>query len=154
VKTWLPAGTLSDAVQIYAPGTVGLGGQLGNDSVRFTTAGFAPSVRICNERVLGETYFGVIRPAFIFGWIPIANVTFPFAAFVESAPFVDCAGNTELCDWGRIAEVPTTAPPPQPATMAAHSPTANTPQMRFVKKVMRTPLLIVGTREIRVPRCE
>jgi hypothetical protein len=133
VKTWSPGGTANDVRHKEAPGTAGLGEQFGDDGVRLTVTGFAPSVRICNDWVLGETYFGVIRAAVALGWIPIVNVTVPFEAFV--AWVVDM----KLCGCGRIADVPTTAAPPQPAIMATHSPRANMPLMRFVKKVMRTP---------------
>src|SRR5450759_1101410 len=133
---------------MYDPGAVGLGGQFGNHGSMLTTTGFAPSVRIFNDWVPSETYCGVIRPVFVFGLIPIANVTFPFAAFVESAPFMDCAVNTELCDCGDcggIADVPMLAPPlVQPATMTAQSPMANTPlMMRLVERPTRTPSLMI-----------
>jgi hypothetical protein len=78
VKTWLPAGTLIEAVQVYAPGTVALGEQFADDGIRLTTTGVAPSVRMRNDWVLGETYWGAIRPVFVFGLIRIANVTFPY----------------------------------------------------------------------------
>jgi hypothetical protein len=68
-----------------APGAVAAGEQFGDAGVRLTTTGFTPSVRIRNDCVLGETYLGVIRPAFAFGVIATAKVTFPSAAAAATA---------------------------------------------------------------------
>jgi hypothetical protein len=46
-------------VQVYEPGALGFGEQFGETDVRFMTTGFAPSVRICSDSVLGEMYAGL-----------------------------------------------------------------------------------------------
>jgi hypothetical protein len=64
VKTWFPVGTLSEAVQVYEPGALGFGEQFGEAGVRLMTTGFAPSVRMRSDCVLGEMYAGLSLEAF------------------------------------------------------------------------------------------
>jgi hypothetical protein len=106
-----------------------LGEQLGDEGVRFTTSGFAPSVRICNDSVLGETYFGVIRPLFTFGVIPIAKVTAAFAPLVEGIDAADCA-DARPRNWSGVAAL-SPPPLPQPATAAEKNANAIPQLTRF-----------------------
>jgi hypothetical protein len=125
-------------MQMDAGGMEASGEQFGEDGVRLTTTGFVPSVRICNDWVLGETYFGVIRPAFGFDLIPIVNATFPVTPLAARGPTT----RGRACDRVGSADVPTPPPPLQPSKIAAQSPARSAALMVLVQKLMPAPFLI------------